>query len=470
MQPATTSAPRQANDDVPSDVLFQLLTVTPVTTLADLGVFELRFGDGESQCNQHNATLLVAANTVVQCLEGPSQTVSTPSTWFSTKLSVVDNTTGLIGTVCGDGWSDDNATAACKTLSAVPRDVYARGYVVRHFDDSRQNQWPILAAYSQGQSVAVLSGCLSKRNNCTHSGDVGVVCSQSQYSNHLETLRFFIAMEIGVPSLRDSLPLLVPSSKSRMNITTIPIGDEHTPFGSRFVNASNVTLFVMEFTAMCGDVQPARSELEQMFLLINSVGLDILGIVDVNVTEHSLAMPDCPISYSATTSASHTVTTIVVYLRVMDAMNITNVTGTLQRLLGIANELSFVVVSPQVCAVYFPSAALALSAVELVSSGLIPGVLAASFLQADAEVNSDNGPSSGSSSTTTIAVVVAVVLVIALVAVIVAVLKKRMSSASGSGASKGSLTVLDGEMNTLFLPINLDDLEEWQPPAGQTVA
>lgn len=457
---------------MPSEILFQLLSVVSVASLTDAGIYELRVGTGESQCNRSDNRTLIADNTHIRCLDTPNATDSALlPRWFASKLSVIENTTGLVGTVCGGGWSDSNATYACR-VAAQPS-LYPRGYVVRHFDDSRQNQWPILATLFSAQTTGpTLSGCFSKRNNCTHADDAGVVCSQSQYSNHYEYFRFYIAMEFGTQSLVASLPaLLLPSSKTRINITTMPTNSDVSPFGNRFSNAPNVSLFAMEFTAICDDIQPSRNELEQMFLLINSVGLDKLGIIEVNATQLLLTVPDCPISYTKTMSASDTITTIAVYLRVREATNVTNVTETLQRLLGISYDLSVVVISPVLFAVYFPSAALALSAVEIASSGILPGVLAASFFQDGESSDAPAGSDSNNSNTTVIVIVVVVAaVVVAVVAGIILVKKRASSSSSGSATTTkgGSAFALDGEMNTLFLPINLDDLEEWQPPARQS--
>ncbi|CUE69915.1 Hypothetical protein, putative, partial [Bodo saltans] len=312
--PPSTSPPHQTNDALYADALLQLLAVLPQSVLLNFGIFELRFGDGVSRCDQDDR-MLAAGNSTLQCLEGPAAVNATYPPWFATKLSIAaggggGGGSGVLGTVCGDGWSDDHATLACKSVVLPPDSSiqYPRGFIIRMFDDSRENQWPILAFSTQTTnrtSIVQLSGCLSKQNNCTHSDDSGVLCSQSPYRNHLDSLRFFMAVEADAPPIMTSLPLLIPSALGRINATTIPTTNPNTPFGPlRFLNATNITLMAMEFTSTCDDAAPSRSELEAMLLHVNLDGLNFLRIVDINISEHTLAHPDCPKSSSMTRTSS----------------------------------------------------------------------------------------------------------------------------------------------------------------------
>lgn len=237
---------------------------------------------------------------------------------------------------------------------------------------------------------------------------------------------------------------------------------------AQYANMTNVTLIALEFTAMCDVRQPTRLELEQLFVHVNTAGLDSLGVVDVVATPKSLSAPDCPISTTRSASASHTRTTIAVFFKIASNANVTNITQALSQLLNVTGDLQSATLSPVLFVVYFPSAALAISAIELAASGVLPGVLAASFFESDSgSSDHSDAPDSSSDSPVVIAVVVVVVVVLAVAVALLIVRRRRSHASEGRRSSAGEkgLSGVDGDMNTLFLPINLEDLEEWQPPS-----
>lgn len=389
----------------------------------------------------------------------------------------------LTGTVCGSGWTDAHATAACLKKSPM----YRRGFVILMFDDTSHNEWPILAELkddggedgnhnsSHTTTGIVFSTCESKRNNCTHANDVGALCSQGWgRPTDVETVRhrFTLVLRPGLEMAEWAALLehVIPSSAGRINGTVV---QTTAPPASSSGNATAGRTISFTFTSQCDNSRlPTRGELEQMFFHLNGAGVEQMGVLEVHSSAEELdeLAVVCPFSSSTSISVSRSASTVAVFMRIHPLANITNITHTFQRLLAHPGPLPSVRLSPTACVIYFSAASLALGAVELVEGGFVSEVFSASFLEPTDSSSSDHDRSDGPQ---VVVIIAALGGSFVLVAVVVLLVKhfccggnSKSSSSTTAGAAK-SLTVLDAEMNTLFLPINLDDLEEWDPSKRQ---
>ena len=108
---------------------------------------------------------------------GALRLVNTGSTQFGGRLEVYYNNEW--GTVCDDGWGSSDATVACRQMGFVgvsdsDSSLFGSGA-------SSQSIWLADVACSGSESWLIDCSHNSNTSDCSHSEDVGIVCSNGEW-------------------------------------------------------------------------------------------------------------------------------------------------------------------------------------------------------------------------------------------------------------------------------------------------
>lgn len=406
---ATTMAPRRTNDDLPAEALVHLLDGLSVSRLLSVGIFELRTGS-TAECSVRNESEATTNLTFTQLDLNAIGPVKKVGAWVN----------GVLGTVCGS-WTDDDAAVICSESSSGKR-----GFIVHHVCDNSSNQWPILV-YKNSSGIH-FSNCTNKQNNCSHIDDVGVLCSKRPDLNDTRFLRFTTPTLENSTHFSERLAEVIPSSHKRVQFSA-----------SAFW-----------FTQRCSNRLPSRQELQALLLSLNANGLGRLGLNQLSFEVLSVNDTcDQSSSHTQTPTLSRVCVQIFIYV---DPANVTT-PGAVFDILQSKNlsVASVVEIRSAVFLACVSSIASAIHIETLITSGLVRGLLSASLEDVDGVVRTESN-----SLSLTVAVAVSCVCACVVVAICVLCVMRRRGGKNTAPSS-------DYAMNTLFLPLNLDDVEEWKP-------
>ena len=117
---------------------------------------------------------------------------------------------GVWGTVCDDGWSDDNAAVLCRQLG-LPADN-AQATFTAHFGEGTGPIWlDEVDCRGSEINVALCSHEGWGNHDCDHSEDAGVICESGNHGNMIKNLDCFF-----VHNLKELYVILSSSHMNRL--------------------------------------------------------------------------------------------------------------------------------------------------------------------------------------------------------------------------------------------------------------